>query len=440
MQIVDWTAADEATRQALLRRPAQAAHKYIRREAADIIAAVRAQGDAALRDFALRFDGASVAELQVPPQDGEAALADLDPEIRRALDTAITSLRRYHSAGMQQDYSVETAAGVECRRLIRPLDTVGLYVPGGSSPLASTVLMLAVPARLAGCRRIVLCTPPRRDGVEPLILAAAALCGVDTVIAAGGAQAIAAMAYGTASVPRVDKILGPGNAWVTAAKLVVSADAEGVPCDLPAGPSEVLVIADAGAEPGFVAADLLSQAEHGADSQVLLVTDSREMAVKVCAEIKVQLTGLPRARIARGALTASRVLVTRDLDEAVTVSNAYAPEHLILAVRRPEALLEKVSNAGSVFLGDWTPEALGDYVSGTNHVLPTYGFARSLSGLAVQDFQKRIAVQRATPSGLAALGPAAVTLAQAESLEAHARAVSLRLAALEQEARRVQRA
>lgn len=438
MQILDWTTADAAARRAALCRPVQITQEILRRQVANIIAAVRDRGDAVLREFTAQFDGASLTALRVAPTEIDAAVSVLDESTRFAVETAIGTLTQYHRAGQQDGYTVETAVGVECRRLIRPIETVGLYVPGGSSPLISTVLMLAIPAMLAGCREIVLCTPPRRDGsVHPLILSAAALCGVRNIVKIGGAQAIAAMAYGTDTVPRVDKIFGPGNAWVTAAKLLVSANADGVACDLPAGPSEVLVIADTEANPKFVAADLLSQAEHGPDSQVLLVSDCRELVVKVQAVIAMQLATLPRADITRMALTASRAIVTRDLHEAVKVSNAYAPEHLILAVCDPETLLNQVDNAGSVFLGDWSPEALGDYVSGTNHVLPTYGFARSLSGLAIQDFQKRISVQRATREGIATLGPSAVTLAQAEGLEAHARAIGQRLDALREGGRHV---
>jgi histidinol dehydrogenase len=436
MQTLDWKTAG-----ATVRRPAQTVQTEVRRQAADIVAAVRRDGDAALYAYAEQFDGARLSSLRVTQDEISAALAGMDGRLREAMQTAVATLSRYHQAGAQQDYAIETAAGVDCRRLLRPIESVGLYVPGGSSPLMSTVLMLAVPARLAGCAHKVLCTPPRRDGsVAPLVLAAAGLAGIDTVIKAGGAQAIAALAYGTESVPRVDKIFGPGNAWVTAAKLLVSTDAEGVSCDLPAGPSELLVVADESARARFVAADLLSQAEHGTDSQVLLVTPSRTLAQQVQGEIAVQLADLPRAGIARAALASSRIILTADLAEAVSVSNAYAPEHLILAVRDPEALLRQVTSAGSVFLGDWSPESLGDYVSGTNHVLPTYGYARSLSGLALQDFQKRISVQAASPAGLAGLGPAALILARAEGLEAHARAVGYRLDALQQEAEHVRRA
>ena len=434
MQFLDWSSADTTARRAALRRPAQTAHLQLRREVEEIITAVRSRGDAALRDCARRFDSAELGSLRVSAADSEAALAALDPALRRALESATATLTRYHLAGAQKGYSIETAAGVECRRMVRPIGRVGLYVPGGSAPLISTLLMLAVPAVLAGCADVVVCTPPRRDGsVPPLMLAAAALCGVSDIVKAGGAQAIAAMAYGTESMRKVDKIFGPGNAWVTAAKLQVSSDPEGVSCDLPAGPSELAVIADVGAHPEFVAADLLSQAEHGADSQVLLLSDSRELIEAVRAQLGLQLAALPRADIARRALAASRALLVPDLGTALAISNEYAPEHLILAVRDSDALLREVHNAGSVFLGDWSPETLGDYLSGTNHVLPTYGYARSLSGLAIQDFQKRISVQRATPAGLAALGSAAVVLAQAEGLEGHARAVHLRLQYLVEE-------
>jgi histidinol dehydrogenase len=318
-----------------------------------------------------------------------------------------------------------------CRRVTRPIDAVGLYVPAGSAPLPSTTLMLAVPAEVAGCPRRVLVTPPRPDGrADPSVLASAALTGIDEIYVVGGAQAVAALAYGTDTITPVDKIYGPGNAWVTEAKLQVAADPEGAACDLPAGPSEVLVIADDTALADCVAADLLSQAEHGTDSQVLLVTVSESMARQVRDAVEHQLADLPRAEIAAGALANSRILVTRDLPEAVAVSNRYAPEHLILSVDDPESLMDSVTAAGSVFLGHWTPESLGDYCSGTNHVLPTYGFARAFSGLGVEDFQRRITVQSATPEGLKGIGPTAVTLARLEGLEAHASAVEVRLRAL----------
>jgi histidinol dehydrogenase len=326
---------------------------------------------------------------------------------------------------------VQTSQGVTCERLYVPLEAVGLYVPAGTAPLPSTAIMLAVPARLAGCRVRVLCTPPRPDGLaDPAVLTVARLCGIDQVFKVGGAQAVAAMAYGTATVPKVDKIFGPGNSWVTAAKQIVARDADGAALDMPAGPSEVLVIADETARPGFVAADLLAQAEHSADAQVVLVTTSGNLAVACIAEVERQLPSLPRRAIAAQAIAGSRVILVPDLGTALEVSNRYAPEHLILQVRSPRDWLPRVRHAGSVFLGAWTPETMGDYCSGTNHVLPTYGHARAYSGLGVLDFVKRMTVQEVTPAGLADLGLTARTLARLESLDAHANAVTIRLDAI----------
>jgi histidinol dehydrogenase len=324
--------------------------------------------------------------------------------------------------------------GVRCERVIRPISAVGLYVPAGSAPLPSAVIMLAVPARIAGCPWRVLCTPPSRDGrANPAVLVAARLCGIESVYKVGGAQAIAAMAYGTGTVPKVDKIFGPGNAWVTAAKQVVAADPAGAACDMPAGPSEVLVIADDSARAEFVAADLLAQAEHDTQAQAILLTPSRALAEAVAAEIVSQTRTLSRRTILEQSLASSRCIVVRDLESALEVANDYAAEHLILEVREPRRWLEKVVSAGSIFLGAWSPEPMGDYCSGTNHVLPTYGYARAYSGLAVLDFVKRITVQELSPEGLRSLGPVAVTLARLEGLDAHAGAVTRRLTALASE-------
>jgi histidinol dehydrogenase len=318
--------------------------------------------------------------------------------------------------------------------MLRPVARVGLYVPAGSAPLPSTALMLGVPARIAGCHEVVLCSPARADGrCDEAVLYAARLTGVHKVFKLGGAQAIAAMAYGTASVPKCDKLFGPGNAWVTEAKLQVSSDPDGAAIDMPAGPSEVLVIADARANPVFVAADLLSQAEHGPDSQVILLADSDELLDRVEREVQAQCAVLPRSAVAAQALSRSRLIRVASLAQAVEVSNRYAPEHLILQVAEPRALLDGIESAGSVFLGAWTPESVGDYCSGSNHVLPTYGYAKSYSGVSVASFQKQITVQQLSADGLRAIGPCTATLAAAEQLEAHRRAVTLRLAALDGE-------
>jgi len=316
--------------------------------------------------------------------------------------------------------------------MLRPISRVGLYVPAGSAPLPSTALMLGVPARIAGCCEVVLCSPARADGrCDDAVLYAARLTGVHKVFKLGGAQAIAAMAYGTASVPKCDKLFGPGNAWVTEAKLQVSSEPDGAAIDMPAGPSEVLVIADAAANPAFVAADLLSQAEHGPDSQVILLSDSAALLDRVALEVERQCAELPRAEIARQALAQSRLIAVASLAQAVEVSNRYAPEHLILQVTTPRRLLDGIASAGSVFLGAWTPESVGDYCSGSNHVLPTYGYARSYSGVSVASYQKQITVQELSADGLRGIGPCTATLAAAEQLEAHRRAVTLRLTELE---------
>ncbi len=428
---LDWSALDAAQRETALRRPPRTSSRALREGVAAILQQVRAGGDAALRALTQELDHVELDHLLVGADEFAQAENCLTPVLRAALSEAASRIECFHGRGMQQPYAVETAPGVVCERIVRGIDRVGLYVPAGSAPLPSTALMLGVPARLAGCREVILCTPPRRDGsADPTVLAAARLCGIDRVFKLGGAQAIAAMAFGTASVPRCDKLFGPGNAWVTEAKRQVSVDPDGAAIDMPAGPSEVMVIADAGAHPAFVAADLLSQAEHGPDSQVLLASDSAALLDAVVTELEAQLPLLPRAGVARAALAASRLLRVGTLGTAFDIANRYAPEHLILALREPRAWLDRVRAAGSVFLGDWTPEALGDYCSGTNHVLPTGGAARAIGGLAVSSFQIAISVQAAAPTGIAAIGPCALTLAAVEGLEAHRRAVALRLAEL----------
>ena len=436
LAIHDWSTLDEAARAALLRRPAQRDAAGLAGRVAAIVADVRRRGDAALREYTQKFDGVALESLAVTAAEFEQATAALTREQLSALRRAIETITRFHETQSLEPVRLQTVPGVTCERLMVPIGAVGLYVPAGSAPLPSTAVMLAVPARLARCPVRVLCTPPRADGrADPAVLVVARLCGIEQVYKVGGAQAIAAMAYGTETIPKVDKIYGPGNAWVTAAKQVVAADADGAALDMPAGPSEVLVIADDSAEPAFVAADLLAQAEHSPDAQVMLVTLSREFADASAAEVARQLDALPRREIAAAAIASSRILLVPDLETALEVSNRYAPEHLILQVRAPRRWLDRVRNAGSVFLGSWTPETLGDYCSGTNHVLPTYGHARAYSGLGVLDFVRRMTVQEASPEGLADLGPVARTLARLESLEAHARAVEVRLETLQTEDR-----
>ena len=411
-----WSQLDEAARSAALTRPVQTVAQQTRDAVATLIAQVRAQGDDALRAITARFDGVELSSFEVSEAEFAAAEAAVPAELRQAMVDAAERIARFHAAGM-----------VVCERMLRPIGRVGLYVPAGSAPLPSTALMLGVPAQLAGCPQVVLCTPPRADGsADPAVLVAARPTGVQRVFKLGGAQAIAAMAYGTASVPACDKLFGPGNSFVTEAKQQVAQDGAAA-IDMPAGPSEVLVIADAGANPAFVAADLLSQAEHGPDSQVLLLTDDAAMLAAVEVEVERQVALLPRQQIARQALSASRLIQVDSLDEAFAISNRYAPEHLILALREPRDWLDKVQAAGSVFLGDYTPEALGDYCSGTNHVLPTAGAARAYSGVSVASFQNLISVQSASAAGLAAIGGCARIIASAEGLDAHERAVALRM-------------
>jgi histidinol dehydrogenase len=426
---LDWAALDASARENALQRATQATSRQTTEAVTDILTRVREGGDAVLRELGTRFDGVTLPSLEVQSEEFDSAEASVPAELRAAMVAAMRRIETFHRAGMTQPYAVETAPGVVCERVIRPILRVGLYVPAGSAPLPSTALMLGVPAKLAGCREIVLCTPPRRDGTtDPAVLVAARLTGVSRVFKLGGAQAIAAMAFGTESVPACDKLFGPGNAYVTEAKQQI-AQSGAAAIDMPAGPSEVLVIADAGANPAFVAADLLSQAEHGPDSQVLLLSDNAGLLSRVEAELAVQLAQLPRAEIARTSLSRSRLILVQSLEQAFEISNAYAPEHLILALREPRAWLDRVQAAGSIFLGDWTPEALGDYCSGTNHVLPTNGAARAYSGVSVASFQNFVSVQSATRAGIGAIGPDAVTMAEAEGLDAHANAVSLRLSA-----------
>ena len=431
MKRIDWNTLSEAERSEALARPAQSRAEALRTGVERIIAEVRANGDAALRELSARYDRCALDAIEVTEAEFKAAEAKLAPELKAAISEAAERIETFHRAAAPQPVGVNTAVGVRVERVLRPIQRVGLYVPAGSAPLPSTALMLGVPARIAGCREVVLCSPARADGsCDEAVLFTARLVGVHRVFKLGGAQAIAAMAYGTESVPRCDKLFGPGNAWVTEAKLQVSSDPDGAAIDMPAGPSEVLVIADAQANPVFVAADLLSQAEHGPDSQVVLVTDSTVLLDKVAAEVDRQCAQLPRGAIAEQALAQSRLIAVASLAQAVEVSNRYAPEHLILQVSGARELVASIESAGSIFVGAWTPESVGDYCSGSNHVLPTYGYARSYSGVSVASYQKQITVQELDPNGLRAIGPCTATLAAAEQLEAHRRAVTLRLAAL----------
>ncbi len=431
MKIVRWNELDESARSDVLSRAALTSHADQTERVSRIIDQVRADGDGALKALTRRFDGVEIEAVRLTADEIDAGADRVAPAVVEAIERARETLTVWHEATMPASFERETAPGVRCGRVVRPIGSVGLYVPAGSAPLPSTVLMLGVPALIAGCPQVVLCSPPNEEGdVDPTVLAAARALGIDTVCRVGGAQAIAAMAFGTDSVPRCDKLFGPGNSWVTRAKQLVAQARDGAAIDMPAGPSEVLVIADENADPEFVAIDLLSQAEHGPDSQAILVTPSGVVAEAVAEAVERLLTQLPRAEVTRIALQHSSLIVVDDLNAAVAVSNRYAPEHLILQADDPDGLVDSIAAAGSIFVGRWAPEALGDYCSGTNHVLPTDGWARACSGVSVDSFTKKISVQRVSADGLRELGPVAATLAAAESLDAHRLAVTLRLAAL----------
>lgn len=394
----------------------------------DIVEAVRQNGDAALRDFALRFDGAHLSDMELSAEERRDAAAKVSEEVKAAIAHAAENIAKFHRAEVPQPVEVCTQYGVKCIQRPVPIHRVGLYIPGGRAPLFSTVLMLGVPAKIAGCPEVVLCTPQGKDGhIAPEIIYAAEVCGVNHIYRVGGAQAIAAMAYGTESIPRVDKIFGPGNRYVTKAKQLVS---RFTAIDMPAGPSEVLVMADESARPDFVAADLLSQAEHGPDSQAILVCSSLDMAHAVRQEVERQAALLKRSDSVAGSLAHSRIIVLENMEEMMDFANLYAPEHLIIATERPYDVAEKITAAGSVFLGHYSPESAGDYASGTNHTLPTSGWARSFSGVNIDSFQRKMTLQELTPEGLKGLAPTILAMAEAEGLDAHAAAVKVRMGVL----------
>ncbi|MDD1828258.1 histidinol dehydrogenase [Photobacterium sp. ZSDE20] len=424
MRTVVWQSLSESQQDSVLERPAITEGANITATVSDVIAKVRNEGDAALRELTAKFDGVTPESIRVSPGEIEEACARLTPEMKQALEQAYSNIAKFHEAQKPQPIKVETQPGVVCEQVTRAINTVGLYIPGGSAPLPSTVLMLGVPAQIAGCRKVVLCSPPP---IADEILYVAKLCKIDEVYNVGGGQAVAAMAYGTESVAKVDKIFGPGNAYVTEAKRQVSNDFRGAAIDMPAGPSEVLVIADETADADFIAADLLSQAEHGPDSQVVLVTPSPVIADQVTEAVQKQLKELSRANIAQQALASSLIIIAESITQAIAISNFYGPEHLIVQTKNPRELLPLLDNAGSIFLGDWSPESAGDYASGTNHVLPTYGYTKTYSSLGLADFSKRMTVQELTVDGLKGLAPTVVTMAEAEGLDAHKRAVTIRV-------------
>ncbi|EOX1812453.1 histidinol dehydrogenase [Vibrio cholerae] len=428
MRTVVWQSLSEAQQESILERPAITEGANITAAVAQVIAKVRSEGDAALFELTEKFDRVKPASLRVSREEMDAAAARLSETMKQALEQAYNNISKFHKAQKAPPIKVETMPGVVCEQVTRPINKVGLYIPGGSAPLPSTVLMLGVPAQIAGCRKVVLCSPPP---IADEILYVAKLCNIDEVYNLGGGQAIAAMAYGTETVTKVDKIFGPGNAYVTEAKRQVSNDFRGAAIDMPAGPSEVLVIADETADADFIAADLLSQAEHGPDSQVVLVTPSPVLADQVTDAVQKQLKVLSRASIAEKALASSLIIIAESLTQAVSISNYYGPEHLIVQTRNPRELVPLLDNAGSIFLGDWSPESVGDYASGTNHVLPTYGYTRTYSSLGLADFSKRMTVQELTADGLQLLAPTVVTMAEAEGLDAHKRAVTIRVEKLQ---------
>lgn len=428
MRTVVWQSLSETQQDSILERPAIAEGANITAAVSEVIAKVRAEGDAALLELTAKFDRVTPESIRVTQDEIDAASERLSDEMKQALEQAYTNIAKFHKAQKPQPIKVETMPGVMCEQVTRAINKVGLYIPGGSAPLPSTVLMLGVPAQIAGCRKVVLCSPPP---IADEILYVAKLCKIDEVYNVGGGQAIAAMAYGTETVAKVDKIFGPGNAYVTEAKCQVSNDFRGAAIDMPAGPSEVLVIADDTADPDFIAADLLSQAEHGPDSQVVLVTPSPVVADKVTDAVQKQLKELSRSGIAEKALASSLIIIAESLTQAVSISNFYGPEHLIVQTKNPRELVPLLDNAGSIFLGDWSPESVGDYASGTNHVLPTYGYTRTYSSLGLADFSKRMTVQELSAEGLQTLAPTVVAMANAEGLDAHKRAVTIRVEKLQ---------
>ncbi|MEM7110713.1 MAG: histidinol dehydrogenase [Bacteroidota bacterium] len=411
--------------EALLKRPIFET-QFLRSTVSTILAQVKAGGDQALLEFNEKFDGASISNLAVTPAEIDEAVRKVDERLKVAIQQAAANIKSFHAAQARGPLKIETTPGVTCWRKSVPIEKVGIYVPGGTAPLFSTVLMLAIPANLAGSSEVILCTPPERDGsVNPVILYTANLVGVSKIFKIGGAQAVAAMAYGTESVPKTYKIFGPGNQYVTEAKQQVAL--EGTAIDMPAGPSEVAIIADETSEASFIAADLLSQAEHGVDSQVVLFCTSEVKILEVNKAVKKQVKALPRKEMAEQSLRSSKAFIVDDIDTALEMCNAYAPEHLIICTKDAEAVASKINNAGSVFIGEFTPESAGDYASGTNHTLPTNGAARAYSGVSLDSFTKQITYQSITKEGLRKLGPVVETMAEAELLVAHKNAVTIRL-------------
>jgi histidinol dehydrogenase len=423
-----WSQLSAQEQQALLARAEITQSETLTTQVKSILEQVKQQGDAALLALTAQFDGVRLSQLSVPSEAIEQAYLRLSESRRQALINAYNNIYQFHQAQVFQPQVIETQPGVICELRSEAIDSVGLYIPAGSAPLPSTVLMLGVPAQIAGCQRVVLVCPPNPQGqLADEVLVAAKLCNITEIYTLGGAQAVAALAYGTETIKPVNKVFGPGNRFVTEAKKQLAQQVAGFAIDMPAGPSEVLVIADAFANPVFIAADLLSQAEHGPDSQVVLVSDSEQIITQTQVAIEQQLSDLPRRAIAEKALANSRFILADDLKQAVEISNQYGPEHLIVQCKNAQQLLANIRHAGSIFVGDYTPESAGDYASGTNHVLPTYGYSKVVSSLSLADFSRRFTVQTITQEGLAQLAPTIIELTNAEGLMAHQRAVTLRL-------------
>lgn len=427
MKIINWNPLTNTEKERLLQRSSSSRDLTIKNKVQAIIRSVRLKGDAKLKELTTQFDKVELNRFQISQKEINKAFTKISKEANQAILFAKKQIETYHQAIIPKTIKIFMRQGIVCEKQVRAIERVGLYIPGGSAPLVSTVLMLAIPSQLAECPIRILCSPPNQLGeIDPHILVAATLCGIKKIYKIGGAQAIAAMAYGTETIPKVDKLFGPGNKWVTTAKCLVSQDPLGASIDLPAGPSELAIIADRNANANYIAADLLSQAEHDRDSQVLLITHSIELALQVKKEIHRQLVDLPRKSIAESALKESRIIIADTIKQAIHISNIYAPEHLILHVDRATTYISQIKNAGAVFVGPWAPETLGDYVTGSNHVLPTDGYAKSISGLSVYDFMKCINVQYISKIGLKQLNPVAIQLAEIEGLEAHKRALLIR--------------
>ncbi|MCP4524839.1 histidinol dehydrogenase [Marisediminitalea sp.] len=430
--MINWSTLSDAEKTEALSRPAMADSESLRNTVAGILADVTSRGDDAVLEYTRKFDCPSLEALQLSTEARDALAAQVTAEVQDAIKTAFNNVKQFHEAQYPEDIRLTTTPGVVCEQRFTGLEAVGLYIPGGSAPLPSTVMMLGVPSLVAGCKRRVLCTPPNAEQqIAPEIAFAANLCGIEEIYLCGGAQAIAAMAFGTDTITKVDKIFGPGNSFVTEAKQQVSQRADGAAIDMPAGPSEVLVLADANASAEFVASDLLSQAEHGPDSQAILVSESQALIEATKAEVTAQLARLSRESIASKAMQNARYILADSVEQAIEVSNAYAPEHLIVQIDNARDYLPAIKHAGSIFLGPWSPESAGDYASGTNHVLPTYGYARNYSSLGLLDFMRRYTIQELSEDGMRNLGPAIMQLADAEGLDAHRDAVRYRLEALQ---------